>query len=86
MLNQAPLNFKGHLLILKTWPLGLTLQEICLNHFIFYVQIHGLPLDYMTLDNATKIGKVLGNLLKVEEDLQFGIACRKYIEIKVEMI
>lgn len=32
VLNQAPWNFKGHLLILKPWPLGATIHEISLNH------------------------------------------------------
>ncbi|KAF5453439.1 hypothetical protein F2P56_028341 [Juglans regia] len=53
VLNQAPWNFKGHLLIIKPWSPGSTLQEISLRHSIFNIQIHGLPLDHMTLKNAT---------------------------------
>lgn len=53
IINQAPWSFKGHLLILKPWPLGSTLQEICLNHQAFHIQIHGLRLDHMTQENAT---------------------------------
>lgn len=61
-------NFKGYLLILKPWLPGSTLQEISLNQAAYHVQIHGLPLELMTIDSATKIGKALGNLLEVEED------------------
>lgn len=39
----------------------------------------------MTFDNATNFGKALDNLLEVEEDPQFGIACRKLMRIKVEI-
>lgn len=58
-----------------------TLQEISFNHATFYIKIHGLSLELMTIDNATKIGKALTNLLDVEEDTLYGIACRKFIKI-----
>ncbi|KAF5477140.1 hypothetical protein F2P56_003812 [Juglans regia] len=85
VLNQVPWNFKGHLLIMKPWPLGATLQEISLNYAIFNVQIHGLPLDHITLENAIEIGKALGSLIKVEVDPLYGLTFRKYIRIKVEI-
>lgn len=85
MLNQAPWNIKGHLLFLKPWSLGATLHEISLNHAAFNVQIHGLPLDHITLDNAIEVGKALGNLIKVEEDPLYGLAFRKFIRLKVEL-
>ncbi|XP_041001602.1 uncharacterized protein LOC121247297 [Juglans microcarpa x Juglans regia] len=85
VLNQAPWNIKGHLLILKPWSPGATFNEISLNHATFNVQIHGLPLDHITLNNAKEIGKALGNLIKVEEDPLYGLAFRKFIRIKVEL-
>lgn len=48
-------------------------------------KIHDLPLDHITLDNAIKIGKALGSLIKVEEDPLYGLAFREYILIKVEI-
>lgn len=39
----------------------------------------------MTIENATDIGEALGNLIMIEEDPIFGIACRKFIRIKVEI-
>ncbi|XP_042985402.1 uncharacterized protein LOC122314076 isoform X2 [Carya illinoinensis] len=85
VLNQAPWNFKGHLLVLKQGPTGATLKEINLNHAPFQVQIHGLPLDYITLENAIQIGRALGTLIKVEEDPLYGLALRKFIRLKVEI-
>lgn len=83
--NQAPWNIKGHLLILKPWSPGATLHEINLNHATFNVQIHGLPLDHIILNNAIEIGKTIGNLIKVEEDPLYALAFRKFIRIKVEL-
>lgn len=85
MFNQAPWNFKGHLLILKPWSLGSTLQEVCLTNFTFDVQIHGFLLDYMTIKNATNVGNALGNLLMVEEDSIFRVVLHKFSRIKVEV-
>lgn len=84
-MHQAPWNFRGHLLILKTWSPGSTLQEVSLKNSTFNVQIHGLPLDHMTVKNAINLGNALGKLIHVEEDPTFGVAWRKFIRLKVEI-
>lgn len=54
-------------MILKEWLPGQSLQEIDLKHTTFWIQIHGIPLEIMTLRNAIKISKALGNLVNVDE-------------------
>ncbi|XP_042939552.1 uncharacterized protein LOC122274592 [Carya illinoinensis] len=83
VLNQRPWNFKGHLMILKQWSPGATIEEVSLNEAIFNVQLDGLPLDHFNLENAVDIGKVIGKLIKVEVDPIYGLAFRKFIRIKV---
>jgi hypothetical protein len=41
--------------------------EITTQKFPFWIQIHGLPLENMSLRNAIAIGKGVGNLLKVDD-------------------
>lgn len=52
---------------------------------MFHVQIHRLTLDHMTVENATTIGNAIGMLVEVDVDPQFGIACKKFIRMKVEI-
>ncbi|XP_042969051.1 uncharacterized protein LOC122301731 [Carya illinoinensis] len=85
ILNQAPWNFKGHLLILKNCLADSTWKEISLNTSPFHVQIHGLTRNHMTEKIAFKIGNALGNFLAVDIDPFFGLACKKFIRIKVEI-
>lgn len=43
-------------MIVYNWPPGLSLLEIDTKMSVFWVQIHGLPLEYMTNENVAKIG------------------------------
>lgn len=53
-------------MVLKEWHPGLSLQEIDLTFFAFWIQIYGLPLEMMKKKNAEKIEKILGNLLDID--------------------
>lgn len=72
-------------MVLKTWPLGLSIQEVRLNTSIFWVQVHGLPLEMLTNQNVERIGNVLGDLKEVDRASIFGIALKRYLRIRVEM-
>lgn len=85
MLENRPWNFKGFHMVLRQWPPGLSINEIPLNLSIFWIQIHGLPLEMLARLNATRIGQVIGNLLEVDFTSVFGVTLRRYIRIKVEL-
>jgi hypothetical protein len=74
--QQGPWNIRGTLLLLQAWSPELTIDEIepCLCSF--WVQVHGLPHQSMTLRNAIKIGKAIGSLLDVENHDSTGLIRR----------
>jgi hypothetical protein len=75
ILHQGPSNFRGSLLILKPWSPELAVEEVKLSICPFWIQIHGLPLQNMTVINVIKIGESLGPLLEVENGAVRGIIC-----------
>jgi hypothetical protein len=61
-------NMNGFLFAIQTWYPSATLRDPSLSKVSFWIQVHGLPLHNMTINNAIAIGKELGLLVKVEEN------------------
>lgn len=53
---QTPWNIKGNSLFLKPWDPGTTLNESHITLGACWVQIYGLPIQFMTTYNAKRIG------------------------------
>ncbi|XP_040996158.1 uncharacterized protein At4g02000-like [Juglans microcarpa x Juglans regia] len=80
--SQRPWNFKGYHMILKEWLPRHSLQEVDLRYLAFWIQIHGLPLELVTQENAEKIGRVIGNLLGFDHIVAF---VKRFLRIRVEI-
>jgi len=78
IMDSGTWNVKGALLVLQPWPQYLTYDEVNLNSCVFWVQVHGLPLQNMTTVNAIKIGKFIGTVLGVENGELLGIICNHH--------
>jgi hypothetical protein len=85
ILNKGLWNIRNSLLLLNSWSPALSIDEVKLNLCAFWIQIHGLPLQYMTTLNAIRIGKKLGKILELENDNTDGLICRQFIRIKIEI-
>jgi hypothetical protein len=48
IIQQGPWNVRGSLLILQPWSPVLSIDEVQLHLCAFWIQVHGLPLQYMT--------------------------------------
>lgn len=83
---QAPWSVLGHHLVLKSWDPKITEQEMDFSSTIFWVQVHGLPLDHYTIDNAVDIGKLFEELL--EYDLAGNEQAQgfNFIRLKVKLL
>ena len=53
-------NVNGFLLAIQTWYPSATLRDLSLQVVSFWIQVHGLPLQNMTIKNSIAIGKGLG--------------------------
>ena len=75
----------GCYLNLKRWEVDKLVQKICFSKVIFWIQIHKLPLELMTIHNARKIGSVLGELRSVEDPIWASGVGKSYLRIRVEI-
>ena len=49
----------------------------------FWIQVHNLPSDYITVDNIPIIGSQLGTVMKYEDFMYNGILLHPYMHIRV---
>lgn len=56
ILEEAPWNILGQVLILKQWNPQISMQEVDYTHTPYWVQIHGMPLEFYSKENAIKAG------------------------------
>lgn len=66
VLSQGPWNFKGSYMVLKEWEPKKTNDEVDLSFVVYWIQIHGLPLEIFDEDNARLIGNKLGEILEMD--------------------
>lgn len=67
--EEAPWNIMGSLLCLHRWTPELSIHEIDFSYSPFWIQIHGVPLEGFSVQNATKIASRVGEVEKVETPL-----------------
>ncbi|KAL3517694.1 hypothetical protein ACH5RR_020283 [Cinchona calisaya] len=85
ILINVPWNIKGGLLILSPFTSGKIPEELQFSFSPFWVQVHGLPLNYLTKENGLKIAQVLGKFSFLDGKKGFDgmVLCRKFLRIRV---
>jgi hypothetical protein len=78
-------NVNGFLLAIQTWHPSATLRDLSLKEVSFWIQIHGLPLQNMTLKNSIAIGKGIGQVVKVDENSGATASFRSYLRLLVSI-
>lgn len=81
--DLSPWNIRGHPLILKPWDTGMSLSELDFSEGIYWIQVHDLPLDLMTPQNAEIIGNHLGKFLCTETEGSTANQRKSFLRIKV---
>lgn len=67
IMAEAPWNILGSLLCLHRWTPEFTLHEIEFTHSLFWIQIHGVPLEGISKENARRIASKAGEVEEVED-------------------
>ncbi|OMO61133.1 hypothetical protein COLO4_33544 [Corchorus olitorius] len=73
----------GHCLCLRRWDLSLAVREIKFEEVSFWAQVHNLPLELMTCNNARRIGISLGRVIEVEDPNWLRGFGRSFLRIKI---
>jgi hypothetical protein len=84
-ISSSPWNIEGKHLILKHWIPGIPPLDLDFSTTTFWIQVHNLPIDYMTTENAKLISAHLGTLHKIDLNEKGSISVGKYLRIRVEI-
>jgi hypothetical protein len=60
-------------LLLQPWSSDLAIDEVKLQLHAFWIQVHKLLLQYMTTQNAIKIGKGIGKIMELDNKTPLGL-------------
>ena len=50
----------------------------------FWVQVHNLPIEYISKENAQNIGAILGKVLEVDFSSDGLVCMSRFLRVKVE--
>ena len=65
--RSGPWNFENNLLLLCRWRKGLSSANVVFTHAPFWIQIWGLPFEYMTEEAGRDIGSKIGRVIEVDK-------------------
>ncbi|XP_030955941.1 uncharacterized protein LOC115978054 [Quercus lobata] len=85
ILELGPWNIEGFPLILKQWHQNMSVDDLDFSSIPLWVQIHGLPIEYMSKENAEEIGALVGEVLEVDFTGSGGVCMSKFLRVKVEL-
>ncbi|KAF7141710.1 hypothetical protein RHSIM_Rhsim06G0052000 [Rhododendron simsii] len=84
VLNGGPWNFENHLLVVQPWEPGMKADQVLFSSVAFWVQLWGLPFEFVTPAIGDVIGRRIGTLLSVDNREVVGERGR-FIRIRVEV-
>nr|POF23244.1 uncharacterized protein CFP56_27919 [Quercus suber] len=82
--KSGPWNFENNLLLLSRWKKGMTTANITFTHSPFWVQVWGLPFEFMFEDVGKEIGGKLGEVLEVDKH-SWQADQAKFMRIRVNL-
>ena len=85
VIELGPWNIERFPLILKPWDQKLQVRDIDFSFIQLWVQVHNLPIEYMSKENAENIGALLGKVLEVDFTGDELVCMSHFLRIKVEL-
>ena len=77
-------NIEGFPLILKQWHQNMSVEDMDFSSIPLWVQVHGLPIEYMSKENAEEIRALVAEVLEVDFTGSGGVCMSKFLRVKVE--
>ncbi|XP_072087292.1 uncharacterized protein At4g02000-like [Arachis hypogaea] len=83
--NGEPWSVRGHILNLQIWNGRDSVYEVDHRYMELWVQIHGLPLNYITRKTAEIIGNKIGTVMETENPRLNDTLQRTFLRVRVTM-
>lgn len=84
LVDEGPWAIQNKLLVMEFWTPNLVLSEHTVTKCPLWVQIWGLPLEYLTTANAVAIRSLVGHAIHVDSTDQ-GIRNLRYLRVQVNL-
>ncbi|KAI8023918.1 hypothetical protein LOK49_LG03G00614 [Camellia lanceoleosa] len=68
IVDNGPCAIQGALLIVDYWKPDLVLDRLIFNKMMIWVQLYGLPLECFTEEAGVRLGRAIGEVVKVDID------------------
>ena len=81
ILNSEPWSFDKHLVVMQRYDHESSLEDVSFERTNFWVQVHGLPIKFMTIAAAEKICGVVGEVISQTESKLYDGG--NFIRVKV---
>jgi hypothetical protein len=81
--DLSPWNIRGHPFVLKHWDRSMAMNELDFSECVFWIQVHDLPLELMTHQNAEILRNQLGTFICTEFDGSSVSQRKNFLRIKV---
>ncbi|RYQ82931.1 hypothetical protein Ahy_B10g101521 [Arachis hypogaea] len=85
IMQNGPWSVKENMVNLRLWREGEFVFEVDHNYMEFWIQVHGIPHDFMEKETCILIGDMLGVLVEAEEPKTDGVLRRTYLRIRVSI-
>lgn len=82
---KSPWAVMNHILSLQRWDPEKVISEIDFTFIPIWVQIHGLPFGAMMVTNTSKIMKLVGEVLEIEDPMVKGVLLRSFMRVRVNL-
>lgn len=82
MLKQGPWSFDKHILILSVIPEGMLPQEVPLFDVPYWIQVHNVPVGFMSKSVGKHIGNSVGAFLEYDAK-NYADFWRDFMRIRV---
>lgn len=84
ILNGGPWSFDNYMLVLTSMQIGDVPLEIPLNHITMWVQVHDLPIGFMSQIVAQHLGNFIGQYVEYDPNNDKG-GWRSYMRVRVKV-
>lgn len=84
VVKGGPWSFDNHLLIIRNMLMGMPIQNIPLYHVEFWVQVHNIPIGFMTEVVGRHLGNYIGEFVEYDSSNNSSI-WGNYMRIRVKV-
>ena len=85
ILSSEPWSFDKHLVVMERYEGDKPLNEIRFERTILWVQVHGLPVKYMSVEAGIKICEVIGQVFRPKENRVFDAGHFIRLQVSIDL-